>query len=123
MLARPNRLKKKEEFQRVFKKGKGAKEDFLLLKFAPNNTKENRYGVIVSQKVSKKATARNKIKRRIRAVIGQKTAKLKKGVDVVFVALPGLETISFQGIEGAIDRLFKKLKLFQNADKDSSSGS
>lgn len=108
------RLKKKKDFGRVFKEGKGFKEDFLFLKFIPNNLKKSRFGIIVSQKISKKATIRNKIKRRIRAIISQKRAITKKGIDCILIAFPGLETKDFWEIEETINKIFAKAKILKN---------
>ncbi len=111
MLKKKNCLKKKKDFGLVFKKGKGFKEGFLFLKFIPNHLESSRFGVIVSRKISKKATIRNKIKRRLRAIVSQKLPKIKKGKDFVLVAVPGLETKDFWEIEETINRLFEKSKL------------
>ena len=50
-----NPKKKKKDFEKAFKNGKFFKENFLILKTTENNIKEDRFGFIVSQKVSKKA--------------------------------------------------------------------
>lgn len=112
MLPRQNRLKKKE-LEGVFKEGKGFKEDFIFLKITKNNLKVSRFGFVVSQKVSKKATLRNKIKRRLRAGVQTRLAKIKKGWDMVLVAVPGLETKNVWEIEEAINKLFKKANVLQ----------
>ena len=78
MLPKTNRLTKKKDFENVFKKGKGIKGDFLILRFVGNKTKTCRFGIVVSKKISKKATVRNKIKRRIRAAIGNRNPKFKR---------------------------------------------
>ena len=46
---------------------------------------------MVSQKVSKKATIRNKIKRRLTEAIKTETKNIKIGTDLVLIALPGIE--------------------------------
>ena len=107
-------LKKKKDFEKVFKEGKGFKEDFLILKIVKNNLETNRFGIIVSQKVSKKTPIRNKIKRRIRALIRSRLSKTKKGVDGVFITLPGLENQDFWEIEATIDKIFTRAKLTTN---------
>jgi len=114
MLPKLNRLKRKRDFERVFKKGKGFKEDFLVLKFVSNNLKKNRFGIIVSQKISKKATLRNKIKRRLRTLLKTILPKIKKGIDVVLVALPGLEKKDFLELKETLNKLFKKAKLLND---------
>ncbi|GAI32984.1 unnamed protein product, partial [marine sediment metagenome] len=62
MLNKRNRLKKKKDFDKVFKQGQGFKQDFLYLKIRKNNLKSSRFGFVVSKKFSKKAVIRNKIK-------------------------------------------------------------
>ena len=42
MLPKINRLKKQKDFERVYKKGKGYKEDFLFLKIVENGKKLTR---------------------------------------------------------------------------------
>lgn len=108
MLAEINRLKKKKDFEKVFKDGQGYKEDFLYLKICKNNLKESRFGFITSKKFSSKAVVRNKIKRKLREIIRLKMPKMKKGIDGAIVVLPGLEIKDFWELDGIIDDLFKK---------------
>jgi ribonuclease P protein component len=111
MLPLKNRLRKKTDLERVLKKGKGFKEDLLILKKTKNSLEETRFGFIVSQKVSKKASTRNKIKRRLRGVAGKKLKKITPGTDVLIMAVPGIEKKDFWEIEERIYKLFKKAKL------------
>lgn len=111
MLAKINRLKKRKDFKLVFKKGKGFKEDFLVLKRIKNNLKRTRFGFIVGRKISKKATTRNKIKRRLRGLVRIRLGKVKTGFDVVLIAQPGLENKDFWEIEEIISKLFNKAKI------------
>jgi ribonuclease P protein component len=113
MLPKANRLKKKKDFEKVFKKGKGYKEDFLYLKVAKNNLKNSRFGFAVSKKISKKATIRNQIKRRLRELARIKLPQIKKGVDGVIVVMPGLEKKDFWEMESIIDKLFTKAKILE----------
>jgi len=114
VLTKENRLKKKSDFDKVFKRGTKFKEDFLFLRVVNNNSKKSRFGFIVSQKVSKKATLRNKMKRRLRAMVRARMPKIKKGFDVVFITNPGLEKKDFWELEDILDTIFKKSNLFQN---------
>lgn len=108
MLCNRNRLRKKREVERVLKEGKGFKEEFLILKVKKNKLEELRFGFIVSQKVSKKAVVRNKIKRRLREVVKEEIKGIKKGFDIILIALPKTETKDFQDIRKTIEKLFKK---------------
>ncbi|MFC1789443.1 ribonuclease P protein component [Patescibacteria group bacterium] len=103
--------KKGIDFEKIIRQGKSIKEDLLFLKKIENNLDRSRFAISVSKKVSKKATTRNKIKRRIKNLLSKKILKIKKGVDLLFVALPGIEKKTFKEIEFTIDKLFKKQKL------------
>ena len=111
MLLRINRLTKKKDIEEVLKKGKGFKEAFLILKTARNKLKISRFGFIVSQKISKKAVIRNKIKRRLREIVKAKLKTIKTGTDNLLIVSPGLETKDFWEIEETIDRLFQSAEL------------
>lgn len=113
MLPKENRLKKKKDFDAVFKQGEGSKEDFLYLKIKKNNLETSRFGFVVSKKFSKKATERNKIKRRLSELVGLKMPTLKKGIDGVIVIMPGLKKSGFRELEESINELFKKSKLLK----------
>jgi len=111
MLPKENRLKKNKDFKKVFKDGKGFKEDFLVLKKAKNNLEISRFGFAVSKTFFKKATLRNKIKRRLREAVRIRLNEIKKGIDAVIIAGPGLETKDFREIKEIVNKLFKKAKI------------
>lgn len=110
MLDKINRIKKKNDFDAIFKKGKSCKDNSLLLKFIPNSYSVKRFGFITSQKVSKKAVVRNKVRRRLNEVVRADFKDIKNGVDYVFIALPGIEKESFLEVKNSVNNLFKKAK-------------
>lgn len=113
MLPRKNRLKKKKDFERIFKEGKGAREDFLFLKLVKNNFGFNRFAFVVGKNVSKKAIIRNRLKRRISETVRLKLKSLKPGIDGVFIALPGLEKKDFWQIGKTIEKIFTRAKIIK----------
>ncbi len=62
-LNKKNRLKKKRDFEDVFKKGKAVKGSFLFIKYRRNEFGSPRFGFVVSTKVARNAVERNKIRR------------------------------------------------------------
>lgn len=112
MISQKNRLTKDKEFDYVFKKGRSCYNKILGVKVAVNNLQHNRFGVIVSTKISKKATERNKIKRRIKAEVNSQSDKLKKGYDIVLISLADIKNKNYQDIKHAISQSFKKLELY-----------
>jgi len=113
MLPAINRLKKKKDFERVFKKGKWLKEDFLICRIMENKQKNSRFGIIVGKSVAKKSSLRNTIKRRLRALARTKLTKIKRGVDVVLTVCPGLEKKDFWELEEIINKIFRRAKILQ----------
>ena len=113
MLAQKNRLRGKKDFERVLRKGKGLKEDFLILKMVKNNSSQNRFGFIVGTKISKKAVLRNKLKRRLRELVRGKIEKIKKGFDIILIAQSGLGNRDFWELEEIFTKIFRRAKLLE----------
>jgi len=108
MLPKANRLKKKKDFETIFKKGKRFKEDFLLFKVVKKNSETKRFGFVINQKVSKKATIRNKLRRKLSRLTELKLKQIKKGIDGIFVVIPGLENKDYWELEEIIDKILNK---------------
>ncbi len=113
MLSAENRLTKKKDFERVLKQGKGLKQDSLLFKTDKNELKAIRFGFIVSKKVSKKAVIRNLVKRRLRGIVRGRLSIMRKGIDGVLIALPGIEEKDYGEIEEGVDKLFEKAEIYE----------
>lgn len=113
MLSKTNRLKRKKDIENVFKRGRGFKEGFLILKIIKNNLKNSRFAFVISRKISRKATLRNKIKRKLSELVRLKIKRVKGGMDFIFVAVPGLEEKDFWEINETINKLFQKAKCLE----------
>jgi ribonuclease P protein component len=115
MLPKISRLVKDKEFENVFKKGRSSYDKVIGTKMIKNELGINRFGIIISSKVSKKAIVRNKIKRQIRGIVKERINKLVPGHDLVFICLPGIVGRSFKEIENSIDGHFKRLRILRVA--------
>ena len=111
MLAKKYCLKRKRDFERVTKRGKKIEIDFLVLKFLQNSLDVARIGFVVSQKVSKKAFLRNKIKRRLREIVKINLSNLEPGYDLIFFTKKGIIEKDFLGIKSVVKQILKKAKL------------
>jgi len=87
MIQKQNRLQKDREFQRVFKNSRPFSMQNLSIRTAKNNTREAniRFGFIISNKIEKRATRRNALKRQLRELARGLISRLKPGYDVVVV--------------------------------------
>jgi len=84
----------------------------LLLKVLETDLSASRLAFVISQKVSKKANIRNKLRRRLKD-ISQKLLKEKKdrSRDILMIILPGLEKKEYKELESMVKKTFEKLKL------------
>jgi ribonuclease P protein component len=114
MLPEQNRLKKKTDFKKVFKKGKSYKNEYLFLKVVENNLNQSRFGFLLSKKNFKKSIQRNKIKRRLADLIRSELPEIKKGVDIVIVPKTGIERKDFNEIKKITNEIFYKAELIKS---------
>jgi ribonuclease P protein component len=112
MKTRQSRLKG-ADFDNLFKKGKTTSGDFILLKFKRNNLKINRFGFIVSLKISKKSTERNKRRRQLREIVKSNLINLKPGFDIIIFFRPKAIKEKYQKIKEEMETLFKKSGLYK----------
>ena|SRR3989338_10006461 len=108
MLPLKNRLKKKSDFELVFKKGISFKGDSLFLKVSKNKLETSRFGFVVSKKVSNKAVVRNKIRRILREIIKKQLPEIKTGLDGVFIVNPICKNKNFQEIKASVNKLMRR---------------
>ncbi len=117
MLKKINRLTKDKDFNNVFKSNNSSYDKIIGIKVVANKLYYCRFGILVNNKVSKKAVERNKIKRKIREIIQSKLLLFKQGYDCVIIVFPEIVNKEYQEIKGSIDKHFRKLKLYKNMDK------
>lgn len=109
MLPIKHRLKKKKDFERVFKQGKNIKSKLFFIKFLLTQNNYSRVGIVVSKKISKQAVKRNKIKRQLRAVAQKEIKSFSSIMDIIIIALPPIQKAGYQEIEQSISQAFKNI--------------
>lgn len=111
MLPKANRLLKDNDFARVHRHGRFFKQDLIAIKSLPNGESQSRFGFLVGIKISKKATVRNKVKRRLREVVRLTLADIKPGFDVAVMVRPEIVDRTYQEIEDALKGTLRQAKL------------
>ena len=112
MLPSQHRLNKKIDIDRVFKRGRTVYAGDLALRFVPNNLGEARFTVVTSLKVSKRATKRNLLKRRLRETVRRDILpNLKQNVDGLLLTKASLLALSYAELKSLASVLFKKARL------------
>lgn len=93
MLKKIHRLGKKE-FTVAFQKGKDFNLPHFVIKYKPSRYAHARFGISCGLRVSKKATIRNRMKRRIAESLRQHFTEFLPG-DYVIIVKPSIEKESF----------------------------
>lgn len=94
MLTKANRLKSDRDFKRVFKNGRILENNFFRIKFFRNQKNTNRFGFIVSNRISNKATVRNSLRRRLRSASKSLLKNYGTGFDIVI--WPKIEAVKLK---------------------------
>ncbi|HYE83105.1 MAG TPA: ribonuclease P protein component [Clostridia bacterium] len=105
-----HKLKKNNEFKKVYNEGRYYVEKYVVMYIFMNNSALNRVGFSVSKKVGN-SVVRNRVKRLMKEVYRQFAGRIKLGYDIVFTARAGSGTAGFSEIEKNIKSIMKKAKL------------
>jgi ribonuclease P protein component len=97
-LPKPHRLRRRKDFQQVYQYGKrhqGVNLTLRSLRHLPDSASENlpatRFGISISQKVSKKAVVRNLLKRQLKSALRQLLPQTIAGWSIVIIVHPSLQ--------------------------------
>ncbi|MGE7676204.1 ribonuclease P protein component [Lysinibacillus sp. NPDC094403] len=109
------RVKKNDDFQKVFKKGKSfANRQFVVYFFEKEGQTEFRVGLSVSKKLGN-AVTRNQIKRYIRQSIHELKDELKPNMDYVIIARQPAATMDFHEIKQSLQHVLRIAKVLKKA--------
>ncbi|OGH10249.1 MAG: ribonuclease P protein component [Candidatus Levybacteria bacterium RBG_16_35_6] len=81
MLAKKNRLPAKASVKHFLL---NINADFFILKVGENRTEESRFNFVVSKRLDKGATVRNRLKRQFRRFIEENCSRIRPGFDFLF---------------------------------------
>ncbi|MCL1697650.1 MULTISPECIES: ribonuclease P protein component [unclassified Lysinibacillus] len=109
------RVKKNDDFQKVFKKGKSfANRQFVVYFLEKEGQTEFRVGLSVSKKLGN-AVTRNQIKRYIRQSIHELKDELKPNMDYVIIARQPAATMDFQEVKQSLQHVLRIAKVLKKA--------
>jgi ribonuclease P protein component len=116
VLPNQNRLRRREDFAKVYASGDRYRGTYLSLRilFDSNTPLVTRIGIVVSKKVSKLAVTRNRFKRQLRAIFRQLLSQLKDGLQIVVTVTTVQSKPSYQEIWDDLNKLLAKAKVLQH---------
>lgn len=103
------KLKKNEEFKKVYARGKSVVTPYLVLYFMRNNTEYNRLGISVSKKVGN-SVVRNRVKRLIREAFRLNSLPLRNGLDLVLIARVRMNQADFKTTAKHLGQVLSKIR-------------
>ncbi|QQE63701.1 ribonuclease P protein component [Leptolyngbya sp. BL0902] len=132
MLPKHQRLRRSRDISKVYRLGDKAVSRHLVVRVWKSATLEDaalplaaetgleasvqkssrRVGIVVSQKVSKRAVIRNRLKRQVRAIMAQLLPQLQPQVWVVINLRPGAEQCEYGDFLQELKQLFTQLEVF-----------
>ena len=108
------KLKKNNDFQKVYNFGKKSYGYYSLIFFIKNNLPYNRCGFVVSKKIGN-AVCRNRIKRLFREFYRCNQKNIKQGYDLIFVGKKNagkeFKVLKYQEMENDLQKIFKRSNL------------
>ncbi|HEY9824661.1 MAG TPA: ribonuclease P protein component [Stenomitos sp.] len=117
MLPQHHRLKNRRDFDSVYRNGIRCNAAALGLRaYQPPQSSQqlapSRIGISISQKVSKRAVVRNRIKRQVRAAVRQLLPDLDAGWDLVFVVYPSALECGYWEFLQQLKQLLGQVRIF-----------
>ena len=112
------RIKKNEDFQKVFKKGNSfANRQFVIYYLEKDGQDEFRIGLSVSKKIAK-AVTRNQIKRYVRQSFFELNDELPQNMDYVIIARNPAATMNFHETKKSLEHVLKIAKVLRRSSRD-----
>lgn len=121
MLKRENRLRAKDDFERVRREGNRWRSDCLTLFVLAQGNGPSRFGFVVSKQVAASAVNRHRLKRQMRAAVRQFLVRVPTGCDMVLVARPAAVGATYRLLAEVIGQLLAQAGLLVVKSTETSS--
>ncbi|HMN19272.1 MAG TPA: ribonuclease P protein component [Candidatus Moranbacteria bacterium] len=111
MLAREHRLTERSDFERVYAQGAFFGAPDVALKVLRTPTRNLRIGFSVGKQFSPQAVARNRMRRVLRAIMGENISRIHSGADVIVICRTRSGKIDSKSLRSQLEKLLQKARL------------
>lgn len=108
-MERARRLRKGSEFDTVYQKGTVTGGPLFVVRHLETGQDLSRWGFAVGKRLVKKATDRNRVKRRMREAA--RLLEVRPGVDIIVTARQGAPEATFAEIQSAMAKSLRRAGL------------
>jgi ribonuclease P protein component len=112
MLAKKNRINTDQDIKRLIQSGKTFFLPQLTIKYTTNKDNNLKIGFVVSNKVDKRATQRNLLKRRLREANRSLLKDLKTGYNLLIIAKKTALDLSFVELKKQLIFAYYQIKIY-----------
>jgi len=114
MLPKVLRVKKSEDFQKIFQTGKSIKDKDIICRYLPNSLNHHRAGFALSKKLKLNAVQRNRLKRQLSASfkeVMKAYQSTSSGFDFIFIMarLPKKEEKRYNVFTKNLENIISKI--------------
>jgi len=110
MFSKRFRIQKSKDYANAYKLGKKKIGRYIVVFVWENQYENHRFGIVTSKKTGK-AVVRNKIKRRLRAILESSSTNIKGHYDIVIVARYNIGEASFDHLKKDMEITLRKAGL------------
>ncbi len=103
-------LRKTEDFNAVYKKGKSSGSKYVVVLYKSNETGFTRTAFIASKKVGN-SVKRNRARRLMKEALRLSGIVLPKGCDILFIARSGIADVKCADVQRSIEAALKRTGL------------
>lgn len=112
-MLKQNVLRKKEDFSKIYNKGKSVGDRYVVIFYRKNGRSESRIAFLASKKVGN-AVKRNRARRLMKESYRQLSNKLEKGYDYIFIARNTIEKKKCGEVKRSMESAIKKAGVYRN---------
>ncbi len=105
-------LRNKDDFTRIYKRGKSVGERYIVLFYRRNNLSYKRIAFLASKKVGN-SVRRNRARRLMRENYRLMKDDIKEGYDLIFIARNSINDRKCQDVGRSMRNAVRKAKLFK----------
>ena len=106
-------LRRKDDFDRIYKRGKSIGEKYIVLFYKKNNLSYNRTEFLASKKVGN-SVKRNRARRLMKESYRFLCENIKEGYDLIFIARNTINEKKVSDVEKSMKRALSRARLFKD---------